>query len=336
MSRALVVRWGRSPYEQGAALERERARVEGLGFRCLHLPGDAPLRALAGARVLVVTSMKRVGARELDGLPDLQLLLTTTSGYDHLDLRAAAARGVAVARMPLARRDAVVETTLAMAMALLRDLLPLQAAAAQGQWVRRRLPEYRVHRVRDATVGVIGLGVIGSRAAQLFQAMGARVVGWDPGRPDLPVLRQSPEQMVAACDVISLHCRLEPGAPAVLDERLLAGATDGLLVLNTARGGVLDLGAAERALSEGRLAGMGLDVFPREPYPRMAALAAHPRVIVTPHAAGYHPGLAGAIADELVGTLTAWRAGCRLPHGLVWENKNRDGEMRGENHHGDR
>ncbi len=305
----LVVRWGASPYErpEGLALEAQTAR--GLGCRYRAEPQGAPVRVIADADVLMVTSLTPVGGAELDVARRCKLLLTTTSGHDHLDLGAAAERGVAVARMPLARRDAVAQTTVAMALGLSRGLPGLQHAARGGRWERPSLPRRGLALLGDEPVGLIGLGVIGTRVAGMLRSLGARVLGLPPG-----VEASSLPALLTRCRIVSLHCSHAPGAAPVLDAELLAGARPELLVVNTARGSVLDLDAARRRLDAGALGGLALDVFPVEPWPDLAGLASHPRVLVTPHAAGYHPRLHESIAHELQAALAAWTEGRAVPN----------------------
>ncbi len=314
---ALVVRWGRSSYERGAALQRERHRVQELGLQCLQVEPDAPLSYLSGAHVLVVTSRQRVNGQVLGAIPGLELLLTTTSGYDHLDLQAARDLGIMVGRMPIARRDAVVEASLGLLLALLRDLPRMQRDARGGKWVRSQLPDRRIVRLESLNVGVVGLGVIGSRMVQVLDFLGANVITWDPSVELEGYQRMVPPRMFSQCRAVTLHCRLERGAAPVVDGRILAGARQDLILVNTARGGVLDLEAAVRALDESRIRGLAVDVFPREPYPDISALAERPGVLVTPHAAGYHVGLADAITDELVLALEAWMKGREIPNRIA-------------------
>ncbi len=309
-----LTRWGRSPYETDRDLAAERAALEGLGLACLHLPQGAPASALGDPDVLVVTSLTRVGAAELDAAPRCRLLVTTTSGHDHLDLPEAAVRGIAVARCPLARRDAVVESALTLALALLKDLPRLGDDARAGRWARADLPSRPIALLGGQPVGVVGLGVIGARMAATLGALGARVLGMDPA-VRLPGVEEAPlPELLATCRVVTVHCSHAPGAPPVVDAPLLARARPDALLVNTARGGVLDLEAAFAALCAGRLGGLGLDVFPEEPYPGLARIAAHARVLCTPHGAGFHPGLGAAIAEELVACVTAFLAGRSVPH----------------------
>lgn len=310
----LVVRWGLSPYERVAGQRLETSQCAALGLRYRVEPQGSPASVLEEASVVVVSSLTRVDAVALDAAPCCRLLLTTTSGHDHIDLDAARARGVVVARMPLARRDSVVEASLAMALSLLRDLPSQQAAAREGQWMRAGLAERRIARIGDEPVGLIGLGVIGRRLAAVLAALGVEVWGADPVGLPAGVCPATVVEMVARCRVVSLHCSHVRGSPPVLGATELAVARPDLLVVNTARGGVLDLAAAEAALAEERLGGLALDVFPVEPWPHLARLAAHPRVLLSPHAAGYYDGLHMAIAEDLGAALAAWLRGEEVPH----------------------
>jgi D-3-phosphoglycerate dehydrogenase / 2-oxoglutarate reductase len=312
--RPLLVRWGQSPYEEGEKLTLERQRIEELGIRTVYVPAEVFPIELREARVLVVTSMKRVGPGVLDQAPSLELLVTTTSGYDHLDVTEATRRGISVVRCPMARRDAVVESSLGLILGLLRDIPRLNDEAREGYWARADLPDRGITLLRGLDVGVIGLGVIGSRMVEVLHALGAVVHGNDPhvDRADAPAL-PVPE-MLATCRVVTMHNALERGAPPVLGRPELEGARRDLILVNTARGRVIDLKAALELLKADRLGGLGIDVFPDEPWPDLAVLAAHPRAIATPHGAGYHDRLGERIADELVALLQAWLSGNPFPN----------------------
>ncbi len=317
MSAPLLVRWGPSPYERAEGMELEAAVASSLGLSYRVEPLGTPVERLTDAEVVVVTSLTRVGAAQLERVSRCRLLVTTTSGYDHIDLEAARERGVVVARLAQARCDAVVETALAMGLSMLRSLPQLQHAARRGQWARQQLPELGMARLADDPVGLVGLGVIGRRMAAQLRSLGCEVWGHDPaGLPD-GVRPASLEELVARCRLVSLHCRLEPGAPPILDAELLRSARGDLCLVNTARGGVLDLTAALSLLEAELLGGLALDVFPQEPWPGLAQLAAHPQVLITPHAAGFHPRLHQAVAQELGDVLRAWLAGEPIPARLV-------------------
>src|SRR5882724_11624106 len=154
-----LVRWGWSEYET-PEIPRLPAGVEAVATA----GGAAPLEE---AEMLVVPSTVRVDAAAVARLRRCRLVLTTTSGFDQLDLAALRAAGITVARLPLARRDAVVETTLGMIFSLTRRLGRFQEAARQGRWERPRLADYGA--TLAGTVGVVGVGVIGSRMVEVLE-----------------------------------------------------------------------------------------------------------------------------------------------------------------------
>ena len=293
-----------SPYETLADREAERAALAPL----VHVLPDG-----ADAEILVTTSNLRIDGPLLDAHPSARLVLTTTSGHDHVDLAALQLRGVILARLPMVRRDAVVEVSLALALAGLHRLGPLQARAAAGAWARKELPALGMRNLSGARVGLVGLGVIGRRLAQVCTLLGAEVWGHDPaGLPD-GVTPASPAALVESCQVLSLHCSLSPTSRGLIDADLLARAR-GLALINTARGDVLDVDAALEALDDGRLSFLGLDVFPEEPWPAMARVQGRPGLVLLPHAAGFHQDLPRLVRDGLTQAVAAFVEGQPLPH----------------------
>ena len=307
-ARPTLSRWGRSPYETDAAIAAETARLSA-HVDVLPMHEDA--------EIIVVTSKDPIGAAELARMPSARLVLTTTSGFDHLDLPALAARGVRAARSPMARRDAVVDAALGLILAGLRGFGPLDAAAREGVWARRALPGLGMRTLRASRVGIVGLGVIGRRMATVLQALGAEVWGHDPaGVP--PGVEAAPlATLLARCDAVTLHCRLERGSRGLIGPAELAACRPELVLVNTARGDVLDARAAVSHLAAGGLHFLGLDVFPTEPWPELDRTVGLPGYRALPHAAGYHDGLSAAVADELVAAVAAHVAGQPLPHRLV-------------------
>lgn len=277
-----LCRWGRAEYEVDALHE--------MGVEIV----DDPARA----EVIVVPSTRRVLASDV---PRARLVITTTSGFDNLDVVGLRAAGVRCARLPLARRDAVVETAMGMILAMTRRFGPFQEAAGRGAWERARLPEYRA--VCLGRVGVVGLGVIGSKMCSVLDALGAEIVPCRRGDP-LPV----------DVDVLTLHCSLDAHNERMIDGDALRRLRPGAVLVNTARGRLVDLEAAMQAVRAGHLGGLGIDVFPREPA-ELAPLV-HPRVLVTPHAAGWHPALGRAIADGVATAVRALQAGEVVPWSL--------------------
>ncbi|MBN2800729.1 MAG: hydroxyacid dehydrogenase [Deltaproteobacteria bacterium] len=311
MSRRAVIRWGRSAYETDYALQLEREAAERLGLEWRLCPSLVPPDALERAGALVVTSGVRVDAGALRRFAG-DLVITTTSGFDHVDLTAAEAGGIAVLRLPQARRDAVAEHALACLLHLSRRLGPQLEASRHGAWARGALPAMSPRSVRGSEVLVVGLGVIGRRVAALLQAMGAHVLGVDPGGVPTGVEEVALADGLRRCDAVTLHCDLNPSSEGLLHRGALALLRPHAIVVNTARGALLDVEEAVRAVTEGRLGGLAVDVFPSEPWPALAV--DHPAVLFTPHAAGYTEELGARVAEGVEGALRAWVEGAPLPH----------------------
>ncbi len=300
-----VYRWGRSAYETDADLDRERADAVTLGFAWAHGLTPAP------AEVWVVTSGVRVDAARLAAHRP-RLVLTTTSGFDHIDLAAAAALDVTVARCPLARRDAVVEQAVAQVMGLMRCFPALDAAARQGRWARAELPGLAPRLVRGARVLVVGCGVIGARVGEVFTALGAEVWGCDPRGVPEGLRAVTLDEALPEVDAVTLHCSLSATSEGLLDAARIDRLRPHAVLVNTARGRVLDVSAAVERVRCGRLRGLAVDVFPEEPWPDLAVGV--PGVWFTPHSAGASHDLGARVAAEVQSALSAWQAGAPVPH----------------------
>ena len=250
------------------------------------------------AHVVVVPSTRRVGPADV---PLARLVITTTSGFDNLDVPALRAAGVRCARLPLARRDPVVETALGMMLSLTRRLGPFQEAARADQWERKHLARYDARLL--GRVAVVGLGVIGTRVSAVLGALGAQVVECPRGDA-LPI----------DIDVVTFHCSLTRENRGFANAEWLARLPSHCVVVNTARGKLLDADAAAVAVRAGQLGGLGVDVFPEEP--TSLARFAHPKIVVTPHAAGWHPGLGHAIAEGVATAVRALLDGQPVPWSL--------------------
>lgn len=276
-----LCRWGKADYEVGP--------LSGLPEAVRFV--DDP----AAADVVVVPSSRRVVPGDV---PRARLVITTTSGFDNLDVPALRAAGVRCARLPLVRRDAVVETTLGMILTLTRRFGDFAQTARAGVWDRRNLDRYDARLL--GRVAVVGVGVIGTRMVEVLRVLGAEVVEVREGQP-----------VPTDVDVLTLHASLTRHNVGLLDARTLAALRPGCVVVNTARGKLLDVEAAYAGVVAGRLGGLGVDVFPEEP----AELAryAHPRVLVTPHAAGWHPALGARIGEGVAEAVRALLAGEAIP-----------------------
>jgi D-3-phosphoglycerate dehydrogenase len=239
---------------------------------------------------VLVNQYAPITAEVLDALPDLRLVVRYGVGVDNVDVAAAAQRGVWVANVPDYGTQEVADHAVALALTLLRGIPALSASVRGGEW------EYRVarplRRLSELRFGVIGCGAIGSVAGQRAAAFGMDVVGVDVDenrpRPGSVIRPVGLDELVTTSDVVSLHLGLTERTHHLVDEAFLRRTKQGVVLVNTARGGLVDSAALLAALEDGRVAGAGLDVLETEPPDAVGRrLAEHPRVVLTPHAAWY-------------------------------------------------
>ena len=234
--------------------------------------------------VAVLTMPEHVVGEELMAqLPALRVVGTATVGFDHVDLDAAERRGVAVVSVPDYCTEEVADHTLALLYALLRGVVALDRQVSSGRWDAKGAGPLRT--LAGLRVGIVGLGRIGSEVATRLLALGAEVWANDV----LPVARDGVrlvelDDLLTECDAVTLHVPLTRETRGLVGRAQLAAMRPGALLVNTARGAVVDVGAVLEALQRGKLGGAALDVLPQEP-PPVAPLA--PNLIVTPHAAYY-------------------------------------------------
>ena len=270
-------------------------------------------RVRATAADAVLSRQGRVTAAAMDASPRLRVVARHGVGVDDVDLAAAAARGITVTRAPGSNTAAVAEHTLAMVLALAKQLRPLGAALAAGGW-REDAPSWQGAAVRDVAglrLGLVGFGAIGQAVARLAAAFGMHAAHHDPASAaSLPLAALLPRS-----DVLSLHCPWTPGAPPLIDAAALAALPPGALLVNTARGGLLDEAALLAALDRGHVAGAALDVFAAEPPAAAHPLRNHPCVIATPHVAGTTPRAMVAMGVMAAECIVAVLTGAPVPPG---------------------
>lgn len=239
--------------------------------------------------VLNIRAHARFTARVLESCPRLRIISIWGTGTDHVDLDACRARGVAVVGTPGVNAHAVAEHAVALMLAALRRITTLDAELRRGEWARAPIAQ-----LEGKTVGVVGFGAIGRRAAKLASAFGARVLvttaGPDHGRADAAGARHaSIESLLADSDIVTLHLRLDPSTAGYLTRERLALMKRTSVLVNTARGALVDRDALLDALRGARIACAALDVFHEEPLPPSDPLRALPNVVLTPHIAGNTP-----------------------------------------------
>lgn len=249
---------------------------------------EHPLTAVPDAEVsdvkvvMAIRERTRLDARTLARFPQLELVLQTGGHAYHLDARAARERGILVAlgRRAVAARAAVSELTIMLAIAALRRVPEAHHTMASGGWstlIGRTLAGRRL--------GLLGTGRHGQQVARVAQVLGMEVVAWArPGGTGAAGIRRIElDELLATSDVISIHLRLSDQSRGLLDRERLRRCKAGAILVNTARGPIVDEDALVEVLRDGPLAAAGLDVFTEEPLPADSALRSLPNVVLTPH-----------------------------------------------------
>jgi (S)-sulfolactate dehydrogenase len=250
------------------------------------------LRAsLATADALIVRNRTQVDATLLAGAPTLKVVGRLGVGLDNIDVDACRARGIEVIPATGANALAVAEYVIGAAMLLLRGAYSSSTAVASGDWPRAALASGR--ELSGKTLGIVGFGGIGRLVARLGRALGMRVVGSDPQVPASAAAWREEgaesrelDALLAEADVVTLHVPLVEATRHLVDAARLARMKPEAILINTARGGVVDEAALAAALKSGRLGGAALDVFEHEPLAAGSPLAGCPNLLLTPHIAG--------------------------------------------------
>lgn len=246
--------------------------------------------ALAGAEILILRT-GRLSVALIEQLPSLRVIARTGAGIDNLDLEAASRQGIAVLYAPGVGTRPIAEGTLALMLAAAKQLGQLGALLREGRWQKRY--EFAGIDLLGATLGIIGLGSIGSEVARLAAALGMRILAYEPapevklsyGLPDIELVPLA--ELVARADIVSLHCELNDSTRGMIDLALLSQAKPGAILVNAARGGVIENDQALlHALDAGWLSAVALDVFSSEPPSPTSTLLKDPRVVCTPHSIG--------------------------------------------------
>jgi len=241
-------------------------------------------REMADADVLLHV-LKPVGAADIAAAPALRLIQKIGIGVNTIDLDAAASRGIAVCNMPGTNSQAVAELTLALMLAALRrvPLFDRETRAGRG-WTAKLDDLDGIGEIAGRTVGLIGYGEIGRRLAPVLIALGARVLYTATApKPEAGAEWRTLDDLLAESDVVSLHVPLNDATEGMLDGAAIARMKPRAVLVNTARGGLVDELALIAALASGRLMAAGLDVFAMEPVDPANPLFALPNVVVVPH-----------------------------------------------------
>ncbi len=302
----------------GMALLEEACDVR-LWDEALPVPREVLLREVSEAEGLLTLLSDRIDAEIIAAAPRLRVISQYAVGYDNIDLAAATARGVPVGNTPDVLTEATADLAFALLMAVARRLVEGVDQVRQGLW-RTWGPEILLGQdVWGATLGIIGLGRIGQAMARRGRGFGMRVLYADTRRkPDveaaLGVDYVPLEEMLSQVDYLSLHCPLTPETRGLIGEAALRRMKPTAILINTARGAVVQQDALVRALREGWIAGAGLDVTDPEPLPPDHPLVALPNCVITPHIASASVSARTAMALIAARNLLAGLRGEPLPH----------------------
>lgn len=239
------------------------------------------------SKVLVVTTFTKVDAEMVSKMPNLRFVQVASTGYDNVDEALLKSKGVALSNIPIANKESVAEHVIMMALALLRNLIPLDRQIKEGTW-----PELTQGReLKEKVFAIIGMGAIGSKLAERLLPFEVSMVYYD-------VVRREPEferrlgltfypldDCLKAADVVSIHLPLTGETRGMLSKEKLALMKESSVLINTSRAEIVDEGALVEAVKSGRIVS-GIDVFPKEPPDFGSELFRTPGIIFSPHSAG--------------------------------------------------
>lgn len=282
-------------------------------------PGELAPRLRAAT--VAITNKVPLRAATLQQLPQLKMIAVAATGYDVIDVDFCRSHGVAIANIRNYAVHTVPEHTFALITALRRNLLAYRRDVEQGRWQQVDQFCFFDHPIRDlhgATLGIIGEGVLGQGTAQIARAFGMRVLFADHAPPRAPGVVFTPfDELLAQSDVISLHVPLTPATRNLIGLEQLRRMKRTAILINTARGGLVDEQALVQALTEGLIAGAGFDVLTTEPPTEGNPLLTlrTPNFILTPHVAWASDGAMQFLADQLIDNIEAFVRG--QPQNLV-------------------
>ena len=301
----------------GARLRRRFAELaeDGIAVTVVEAAtGPALDAALAEAEVLW-HCLYPIDAAFLEKAPKLRLIQKIGVGVNTIDRETCAARGITVCNLPGSNAPAVAEHTLALMLATLRQLPQLDAAMRRGRgWTLTPELEDGLGELSGRRVGLVGWGATAQRLAPVLDALGAKVAFCAQRTHGAPFAQRSFEDLLAESDVLSLHVPLTEATTRLLDAKALARLPAGAIVINTARGGLIDESALLAALGSGALAGAGLDVFDQEPLPKDHPFLTLPQVVLTPHSAWLTQETLSRSLTTAVANLHGLRSGGPLHH----------------------
>lgn len=302
----------------GDALERLAAHAEVVVHEGAGQPSREALLARAkDADALICMLTDRLDADVLASLPKLSVLASCSVGLDHVDVAACSARSIPVGFTPGVLVDTTADLAFGLMLAAARRLVEADRFVRDGHWTPERKwePDLLLGRdLSETTLGIVGLGEIGQAVARRAQGFGMRVIGWTRSGRSVPgVTPVAFEALLTESDFLSLHVALTPQTRDLIGAAQLSRMKPSAILINTARGGIVDEQALAQALRTGKLAAAALDVFTREPTPLDNPLLKLPNVVVAPHIGSASIRTRTRMSDLTVDNILAGLRGERMP-----------------------
>jgi len=270
---------------------------------------------IADAEIVIVNKVP-LGKAAIEGAKNLKLIAVAATGYDRIDIESCKARNVTVSNIRDYAKNTVPEHTFALILALRRSIIPYRQSVLDSRWqdaAQFCYFDYPIHDLANATLGVIGDGVLGKSVARLGEAFGMNVLFSSyKGVQGMGPLYTPFEEVLRQSDIITLHCPLIPSTRNLLDQHEFSIMEKRPLIINAARGGLVNEEALGWALEEGLVSGAGFDVVTEEPPARdhlMMTLAKRHNVILTPHVAWASQEAVQSLADQLIDNIEAFYHG---------------------------
>ncbi|MGF6876951.1 D-2-hydroxyacid dehydrogenase [Paraburkholderia sp. MM5477-R1] len=265
---------------------------------------------------IVITNKVKLGGEAIAQAKNLKLIAIAATGSDNVDLPACNERGITVCNIRNYARNTVPEHTFALIFALRRSIAPYRSAVQAGRWQESGqfcFFDYPISDLAGSTLGIIGDGVLGKATAEIGKALGMTILfSAFKGRSDMGALYAEFEQVLAESDVITLHCPLVDGTRNLIGDAEFAQMKRRPLLINTARGGLVDESALVRAMKSGQISGAGFDVVTQEPLSDdnpLTEILSHPGFILTPHIAWASKEAIHSLADQLMDNVNAYVQG---------------------------
>jgi glycerate dehydrogenase len=306
-------------------LDHDSLDRDDLDLSCLDIP-DTTLQVHASTSTeqrlahihdanIIITNKVVIDEAIIEQSPSLQLICVAATGYNNVAIRAAQAAGITVCNVTRYATPSVVEHVFMLILNLHRRLDAYRKAIATGDWTRSEqfcLLDPPFAELSSKTLGIIGYGELGSAVARMGECFGMQVmIAERPGSTRVRPERVSPETLYAEADIISLHCPLADNTRNLIDSEALAQMKPTALLVNAARGGIVDEQALADALRQGVIAGAGVDVLTEEPPVNGNVLLDEsiPNLIITPHIAWASQASRQRLIEAVAGNISAWLAG---------------------------